>query len=209
MAPVTGTVLVPAEVKLITVPVKVLDDDSSVPVLTLDAAARLETLAVESHRPANVRAEMLAQAGQAWVLAGNYDRADADQRSALKLVPGAPELLLDHSVTLAQVHHYQEAVDELSDLLKRQPNRVEAQVLRATAYRFLDNMVGAKADIDRALELDPGFPDALVERGILRRLSGDDTGAREDWLKVVQTLATGPALAEAQRNLELLDVKIK
>lgn len=32
------------QVKLITVPVKVLDDDSSVPVLTLDAAARLESL---------------------------------------------------------------------------------------------------------------------------------------------------------------------
>jgi tetratricopeptide (TPR) repeat protein len=174
-----------------------------------DAATRLETLASESRRPEAIRAEMLAQAGQAWLLAERYDRADAAQRTALKLVPGHPELLLDHAVTLAQVHHYKEAADELSDLLRRQPNRVEALVLRATAYRFLDDPIAARSDIDRALALDPGFPDALVERGILHRLDGDAAAAREDWLKVVRTLTSGAALSEAQRNLELLDVKTK
>lgn len=174
-----------------------------------DAAKRLEDLASESKRDNAIRAQMLEQAGQAWLMAGNTDRADAVQRAALHLMPGLPDLLLDHAVTLAQVHHYQEAKAELDDLLRRQPNRVEALALRASARRYLDDLPGARTDIERALELDPGFPDALVERGIIRRLQGDDAGARADWLKVVQSVPKGPVLDEAQRNLELLDVKGK
>ncbi len=174
-----------------------------------DAAKRLEDLAADSKRDNLIRARMLEQAGQAWLMAGNTDRADAVQRTALKLVPGLPDLLLDHAVTLAQVHHYREAKAELDDLLQRQPNRVEGLTLRASARRYLNDLPGARADIDHALKLDPGFPDALVERGIIRRLQGDNAGARSDWLKVVKTVPKGPALDEAQRNLELLDVKTK
>ncbi len=171
-----------------------------------DAASRLETLANETKQAVAIRAEMLAQAGQAWLLAGKVERADAAQRAALGLLPGQPDLLLDHAVTLAQVHHYQEALAELSDLLRRQPNRIEALTLRASAYRYLDNLALAEGDVARALELDPGYADALVERGIIHRLKGEDAAARADWLKVVQSATTGAVLEEAQRNLELLDV---
>ncbi len=174
-----------------------------------EAAKRLEALAEDSRRGDWMRAQMLEQAGQAWLLAGDVDRADAVQRAALKLVPDEPDLLLDHAVTLAQVHHYKEAEAELTDLLNRQPNRVEALTLRASARRYLGDMAGAKADIGRALELDPGFPDALVEQGIILRLGGDDAAARADWLKVIQTVPKGAVLDEARRNLELLDVKTK
>jgi len=172
-----------------------------------EAGERLEGLGNASVRDDSTRAEMFAQAGQAWLMAGNVPRADAAQRAALKLAPGTPELLLDHAVTLAQVHQYKEVVDELSDLLRRQPNRIEALTLRGSAYRYLDNIAAAEADLARALELDPGYPDALVERGRLRRLRGDDDGARQDWMMVVKTVPTGTVLEEAQRNLELLDVK--
>ena len=174
-----------------------------------EAGKRLEALANESRREAPLRAEMLAQAGQAWLLAGDLSRADAAQRAALQLAPGTPELLLDHSVTLAQAHQYKEVVDEMSDLLRRQPNRIEAITLRASAYRYLDNLAAADTDLARALELDPGYPDALVERGRVRRLRGDDDGARQDWMMVVKTVPSGAVLEEAQRNLELLDVKQK
>lgn len=174
-----------------------------------EAATRLETLASESKRTADIRAGMLEQAGQAWLLANHTDRADAALRSALTLAPGQPDLLMDHAVVLAQVHHYKEAVDALSDVLRRQPNRIEALTLRASAWRYLDDTAQAKADVDQALTLDPTFPDALVERGILRRLAGDAAGAREDWLAVVRTVPSGAVLDEAQRNLELLDVTAK
>lgn len=172
-----------------------------------EAAARLETLANESKRPAAVRAEMLAQAGQAWLLAGNTQRADAAQRSALALAPNDPDILLDHAVTLAQAHHYHEAVERLSAVLARQPNRVEALALRGSARRYLDELKGAEEDIARALQLDPTFADALLERGMLRRLKGDDKAARADWLRVLDLAPDSPAAELARANLEKLDVK--
>jgi tetratricopeptide (TPR) repeat protein len=173
-----------------------------------EAAQRLETLAGESRRVEAVRAEMLAQAGQAWLLAGRPERALAAQDTALQLMPGQPDLLLDKAVTLAQAHHYKEAVAVLSDVLKRQPNRVEAMVLRASAHRYLDQAALAKDDVARALVLDPEFPDALLERGMLRRLDDDRLGARQDWLKVLELSAPdAPAADAARNNIEMMDVR--
>ena len=171
-----------------------------------DGAKRLETLALESHQDKAMRAAMLAQAAQAWTMAGNWDKADADQRSALGLAPDQPDILVDHAITLGQVHHYKEAADELTRVLTLYPNRIDALVLRASARRFLDDRKAAAADVDRALLLDPTDPDGLLERGILRRLDGDKKGARADWLKVITANASPAATEAAKRNLELLDV---
>lgn len=174
-----------------------------------EAATRLETLANESVRADNVRGEMLAQAGQAWMLLGNVQRADAAQRSALILSPGNPDILLDQAMLMAQIHHYNEAVEVLSQVLRAQPNRVEAMTLRAAAFRYLDNIPGAEDDIATALKLDPDFSDALLERGILRRMKGDDAGAREDWLKAIDLAPESAAADSARSNLEKMDVKQK
>jgi tetratricopeptide (TPR) repeat protein len=174
-----------------------------------EAAKRLEALAGSSRREAPVRAEMLAQAGQAWLLAGKPEQALAAQDTALKLVPGHPELRLDKAVTLASVGHYAEVVELLSALLKVQPNRIEAMVLRAVAYRYLDKLELAKDDLSRALVLDPAFPDALLERGMIRRLEDNNGGAREDWMKAIAASPESPAADTARRNLEMMDVKVK
>lgn len=172
-----------------------------------EAATRLETLANESVRADAVRAEMFAQAAQAWILLGNLERADAAQRAALTLSPGNPDILLDHAVLLAQLHHYPQAVEVLAQVLRAQPNRVEALTLRGSALRYMDNLAGAADDINAALKLDPDFPDALLERGILRRMSGDDAGAREDWLRTIDLAPESGAADTARGNLEKMDVK--
>lgn len=174
-----------------------------------EAATRLETLANESVREDAVRAEMLAQAAQAWLLLGKLPRADAALRSAERLQPGSPELMLDRAVVLAQAKNYREASDVLSRLLLAQPNRVEALALRASALRYLDDMLGALDDVETALKLDPDYPDALLERGILRRLKGEDAGAREDWLRAIRVLPDSPVADTARLNLERMDVKVK
>ncbi|OJX77461.1 tetratricopeptide repeat protein [Magnetospirillum sp. 64-120] len=174
-----------------------------------EAASRLETLANESVREDSARAEMLAQAGQAWLMAGNIPRADSAVRGALVLAPDAPDLLLDQAVLLAQVNHYGEVVDVLSKLLRSQPNRVEALTLRGTAFRYLNNIPGATDDINQALKLDPDFPDALLESGILKRLAGDDKGARADWVKAIDLAPEAESAELARKNLEKLDVKVK
>lgn len=172
-----------------------------------EAATRLETLANESVREDGVRAEMLAQAAQAWVLEGNVPRADSVLRGALKLAPGNPDLLMDQAVLLAQINYYREAAEVLTTVLRSQPNRVEALTLRATAFRYLDNLPGTADDIANALALDPDFPDALLERGILHRLRGEDAAARADWLRAINLAPDGAAADSARGNLEKLDIK--
>ena len=171
-----------------------------------DGAKRLEVLAQESHQSSAMRAEMLSQAAQAWILAGNFDRADADQRTALMLAPDQVDILVDNAVTLGEVHHYKEAAEILTRVLTTHPDRIDAMILRASARRFLDDRQGALNDIEHALLLDPADPDALLERGILRRLNGDDKGARADWIHVLSVAPTSPAADSARRNLEIMDV---
>lgn len=174
-----------------------------------EAAKRLETLADESRRGPEVKAEMLAQAAQAWILTGNLVRADAALRTALKVMPGHPDIVLDHAVTLGQLNRFDEAEARLAEVLKAQPNRIEALALRASALRYLDRLAEARQDVERALELDPLYPDALLERGMLHRLDGKDAMARRDWLRVIEILPESAAADHARRNIEMLDVKIR
>jgi tetratricopeptide (TPR) repeat protein len=174
-----------------------------------EAARRLGALAETSHSAGPLRAEMLDQAAQAWLLAGKPDKAVTELEAGLRLVPGHPELLLDKAVALAQAGRHALVVETLTALLKAQPNRVEAMVLRGSAYRILDKLELAKDDIARALVLDPDLPDALLERGLIRRLEDNQSGAREDWMRAITLMPEGAVADTARRNLELMDVKVK
>jgi len=71
----------------------------------------------------------------------------------------------------------------------------------------LDRPADALADANTALELNPGNPEALLERGILRRLKGDDAGARADWMKILNAMPDSGAAGPARQNIESMDVK--
>lgn len=172
-----------------------------------EGASRLEDLAATSKGDAKLRAGMLAQAGQAWLLAQNPERANAAQTAALKLVPDAPDLLVDRSESLAAAKNYKDALADLNRALQIAPDRVDALTFRATAKRFLDDRASAETDIARALKLDPKYQDAWLENGILKRLAGKDAEARQDWLTVLDIAPNSPAADMARRNIELLDVK--
>jgi tetratricopeptide (TPR) repeat protein len=173
------------------------------------AAERLEKLAQEMKNPEDeaVRVGILAQAGQAWLLAGDTSRAHAVQSAALKLAPQDPELWIDRGQTLATAKNYRDAALDFDQAIKIDAGRADAFLFRASARRFLEDLAGARRDIDAALRLKPTDPDALVERGSIRRLSNDDAGAREDWMTVIKTHPDSPAAATANANLEKMDVK--
>ncbi len=175
-----------------------------------EGAYRLEKLA-ESSAPAilTLRAELLAQSGQAWLLAGAFERAHAVQSLALGLDPNNPELLIDRSITLASAENYGEAIKDLDRAERLAPNRADILIYRASAYRYVDEEDLAYQDIQRALMLEPNNPLGLLERGILRRLSGNDAGARADWMRVISLAEDTPAADRARANLEKLDVKVE
>ena len=175
-----------------------------------EAARRLEALAQNLH-PAHLglRAEVLGQAGQAWLLAGDNQRAHVAQSAAIEIDPRNVELWIDRSVTLATAQNYWEAIDDLNHALDIDPDQTEALIFRASAYRYLDALELALEDVTKALGTSPDNPDGLLERGILRRLIGDDLGARADWLAVTKLAPETPAAEAARRNLERMDVKVE
>ncbi len=59
----------------------------------------------------------------------------------------------------------------------------------------------------RALARDPDNPDGLLNRGILRRLTGDEAGARRGWLRAIAPAEGTPTAHTARANLEMMDLK--
>ncbi len=174
------------------------------------AAQRLERLAADLRAGnAALSLDVLVQAGQAWILAGDNTRAHAVQSAALGLDPDNVELLLDRSITLATAKNYWEAVDDLNRALELAPARPDLLTLRASAYRYLDAFDLAREDLALALSRAPNNPDALLERGMLRRLAGDEAGARDDWLRVIGLTEGTPTAEVARANLAKLDVKVE
>src|SRR4051812_42646794 len=134
-----------------------------------EAASRLNALA---QRPdagtAAERADLLAQSGNAWLLANQLENAEAAFSAALKLSPQDAELWTDRARARAARQDWANAEADLNSALMYEKRKPEIYVLRASARQAQGNMAGYKTDIDAALAIDGTFPDALVERGIMK-----------------------------------------
>ena len=172
-----------------------------------EAAGRFRALAQDIKAEAVMKADLLGHAGQAWLMAGQPGLAYGALTTALELKPDDAELLMDRSAALAGLGSYAEAVADLDRVIAGDPGRTDAWVFRASAKRLNDDLEGAATDAGRALELESLHPEGLLERGIIRRLRGDQAGARQDWMLVINS-ARGTAAADAARaNLEKMDVR--
>ncbi len=173
-----------------------------------EAAGALERMGddLAPTQPA-LAAELFAQAGQAWTMADDVQRAFAAQGSGLSLAPDNVDLLVDRAISNAALNDYRKAITDLNAAQKLAPGRADILTYRAGAWRYLDDLGKARADADAAVKIEPGNAEALLERGIIRRLSDDPAGARADWLQVVTLAAGTPTGDAAQVNLEKLDLK--
>lgn len=169
------------------------------------AAQRLQDLAQIVRTGAALKAQLLGQAGQAWLLAAEAEKAEQALTAAIELAPGDPELFIDRAQALAARGGYSAALEDLGKAIALDPTRVDAFVFRASAYRKLEQLAEAASDVDQALALRPGQPDALLERGMVRRLRGEIDGARKDWLAVIQNAPGTRAADLAQSNLQRLE----
>lgn len=170
-----------------------------------EAGRRLEALAqTMATDDTDLRIEALAQAAQAWLLAGQQKRAFDAQTAALKLAPDNLELLIDRAIVLASEENYNAALLDLDRAYQLGPERPDVLVYRATVQRYLEAPALAMRDIQAAIQLDPRLPEAYLERGILKRLNGDSGGARRDWMKVLEVGEGTPAAEAARANLGLL-----
>ena len=173
-----------------------------------DGALELERVAEAMPQgKAPLAAELFAQAGQAWIKAGNPQRALYAQNQGLKLNPKDVQLLIDRAMTYGTSGMYFEALDDLNVAAGLAPDDPEIYAMRAAAYRQLETPDLAEENIDEALKLSPSHPGALLERGYLRRAKGDVEGARADWLTVIQVTPGSEIAGEAEKNIEKLDIR--
>ncbi len=173
------------------------------------AADRLEALALEMKAaPPDLRARILSQAGTAWSVADQPERANAAITTAIHMAPNLPDLYVDRSMVLAQAKNYWEAIDDLNKALDLQPGYGIALAFRAAAYRYVDSLELAEQDANEAVRVAPEIPEGWLERGIIRRLKGDLKGARADWLQVLVRDPEGPAGDTARANIERLELHL-
>lgn len=172
-----------------------------------EAATRLDALAKDSAAGPGVVAGMLAQAGQAWLMANNLEFAWRDQSRALELVPNNPQLWIDRAMALGLAGEYWEAIDDLNAALDLAPGHPEALIYRASAWRLLESYELAMTDIEYVLDREPQNVQALFERGKLHRIAGDDDLARRDWLNVIELSNGTPVADAAKANIEKMDVR--
>ena len=155
--------------------------------------------------PAGLRYQILAQAGAAWLSAGDAARARDAFAAALDGRPDDAGLRLRRGLADALLGRHVDAVGDFNAVIDADPRNVDALVLRATAYKHLGSLDLALADLGRALGLDRDHPDALLERGIVRHMRHDDAGARDDWRRLVRAAPASAAAQVARENLEKLN----
>ena len=173
-----------------------------------EAAKDLTALGIASKRGNDIRAGLLAQAGQAWFLGGELQQANETQDAALKLVvessPQKAALLIDRAMTLAAREKYQDAIVDLSGALVIDPTNATSLAFRANAYRALQQLDRALSDAERAVKADPKNVEALLERGNVYRLLERVNEARADWAKVVELAPDSEAGHVARAEIERL-----
>ncbi|MFQ5534526.1 MAG: hypothetical protein ACE5EM_06860 [Sphingomonadales bacterium] len=156
-----------------------------------------------------MRAEILSQAGNAWLLSGKPAKAYLAFSDALVDVPEwsarQAELLIDRARALAEIGDFQAATDDLDRAARIEPRNVEVYIFRASARRSLEKLDEAQSDVEKALALEPDNILALLERGNLNGLAGDPERAREDWSRIIEQAPGTPAADAAARNLAKLD----
>jgi len=167
------------------------------------AATRLEELArtLDTDSGPLLRAEAMAQAGQAWLLAGELEKAETAHSKALKLESENAELWIDRAVVRFQRGNYAGAVQDLNRAQSKAPDKAAVYIYRASALRHLDRFDAALEDAETAVELAPRDPEALLEKGILHRLTGDKDAARDAWTRLLEVAPTSPAAEAARTNL--------
>ncbi|HKJ75066.1 MAG TPA: tetratricopeptide repeat protein [Alphaproteobacteria bacterium] len=156
-----------------------------------------------------LRAALLSQAGNAWLMAKQFRSARATLTKALKYVdkrsPSACDILIDRARASAGEKNFDRALNDLDEALDIDPTRPEIYVYRASAWRETNQMDLASKDIERALQMEPGDVDALLERGYIRQRQDNLSGARDDWQKVIDSAPGSPQAEQAAKNLKTLE----
>lgn len=169
----------------------------------VQAAKILEDLANDAKpEVAALRADLYNQAGQAYYLAGLFEQAIPLYTKALMAKPRDVDFLIDRAVARDEFGQHFEAIDDLNLALEIAPDRAEAWLYRANAYRHVNSLDLALEDANRAVALSSRSPEALLERATIKSLRKDEAGARADLQAIVRLAPKTIQGQEAAKRLK-------
>ncbi len=167
------------------------------------AAVQFESIARDmgQDRP-GLRAELWAQAGQAFIEAGVATKAIEAQNRAIELKPTDASLWVDRGLSHAAQRAWPRAISDFDRALQLSPDDVEVLVLRAASWRNAGNPERALADAARALRIAPDHSEALLERAFANLARGQRGTANVDFSMVLRLVPPGsPAALRAEAGL--------
>lgn len=136
-----------------------------------EGARRLESLATVVDSP-ELRAELFAQAGNAYLLVFDAGHARSALTRAIVTVEGTPQLLpdllIDRARAYAMERDYRRAEEDLSRSIDLRPNDPLALRLRASARMHQRAFDLAESDAMAAVSLEPSNVESLLMLGHTR-----------------------------------------
>ncbi|MGN6374130.1 MAG: tetratricopeptide repeat protein [Sphingomonas sp.] len=156
-----------------------------------DAATTFEKAAQAALAAHDTRAALdLSEAGNAWLAAGDADKAEADLDAALAQgtldAKQQGEARLDLARALVAKGDLAGARTNLDQALDAVPQDSLAWLLSATLARRMGDLPRAHKDIAAALERAPKAAAVQLEAGNIAAKSGDEAGARAAWQEAVK-----------------------
>src|SRR5438105_78712 len=97
------------------------------------------------------KADLLDQAGNAWLLAGEPAQAETALTTALGLAPKDEDILADRARARGAAKNWSGAFADLTAVIALDPDRADVYVLRASALHAEGRKAEARADIAHAL----------------------------------------------------------
>lgn len=98
---------------------------------------------------------------------------------------------------LISQNYFEEAVVAFTKAIELDPEFALAYQNRSMAYRGLGEMEKAKADVQKAMEVNAHTPNLLFARALLRKESGDMKGASQDYARALEL---NPSFQDARYN---------
>ncbi len=160
-------------------------------------AAREAEMAKDAHS-----SDLWAQAGNAWLAAGNPSKSHADLNAARSsgtlLGTALGEAYLDRARALVAEGALDDARGDLDRATANVPDDPLGWLLSATLARRMNDPKLAKAHIDEALRRSPDDASVQLEAGNVAVVTGDEASARAAWQRTIE-LAPGSPQANAAR----------
>jgi len=117
------------------------------------------------------------------------------------------EELLEQGIENIETENYEQAVEDLSEVIALAPDNAEAYYQRGVAYGSLENLEQALTDLDKAIELDPDYAEAYLLRGYAYADYGNNEQAISDLEYYLELVPDVPSREAITNAVELMIVQ--